>query len=271
MKNTTRNNCVIPLLCVLLSLLHAQAFSDKAACCKSDPDKSCENDEITSIIEKSRKAVKKLTSYQAKMEYLFIQDPELLDARTTRTGNMYYQKSDDDSNIRIHFEKIQRDDEDAAESRQEYLFDGVWLTRIDYSLEKVDKIQQAPQDQPIEAFTFIGRHFPLVGFSQAAPLGKDFTISHCNHNKEAKEDLLCLKLTPLKDSRYAKDYLKIRVWISAETFLPVRIEAESVNSDIYDISLINPATNKKLKNSIFTIETPDHFSKNVKPLQDRKD
>lgn len=271
--------CHITLLLLMLLSLQIQAGQNTCENADANDAPSCGQNQpanepltVEQVIEKSRQAVEKLKSYQAQMEYLFIQDPELLDARTTRLGKIYYQQEDDSSAIRIHFEKIQRDDEEPLQARQEYLFDGVWLTRMDYALEKVDRIQQAPENEPIEAFTFIRRHFPLVGFARAEPLTEDFTISWCDPQDNQKSDeIVCLKLEPFEESRFAKDYRKILVSVSRGAWLPVRIVAENVNGDIYDIALTDPDINKKLKKSIFTIETPAHFSKNVKPLQDRKD
>lgn len=226
-------------------------------------------DPVGEILKKLNTAAAKLETYQADIRYLYIQEPDLLDSRTLRIGKIYYKTEDKHSRLRIGFDTLQQDDEDPRKHREIFVFDGVWLTRVDFPLEKIDLVQHAPEDEPLDVFEFIGRHFPLIGFTNIADLSKDFDISLCEEPSDP--NVYCLDLAIPETSRYAKDYRRMRFEIDTRTNLPAKIIATSSQGDIYDIRLTEAILNKNIKNSIFSIETPPHFSKNMTPLQDRKD
>jgi len=240
-----------------------KALSEKA------PDKRCDEtiDELKQILKHLAEQTDKLQTYQAKIKYIVIQDPELIDSRTVRTGQIYYKKDQTGSRIRINFETLKQDEADVEKYREHYIFDGVWLTKIDHQLEKVDFYQQAPEDEPIDVFTRISQNFPLIGFSKADAMDKQFEITavseltSCDPNEP-----IHLRLKVKKDSIYKDDYKIIDFRLDKITFLPLHIVAISPDEDIYDIELLDSVLNKKFDNGVFNVETPDHFDKNRHPL-----
>ncbi len=56
-------------------------------------------------------------------------------------------------------------------------------------------------------------------------------------------------------------------WIDNDTFLPAKMTATSTEGDIFDIQLLDIKVNKKIKNAVFKLETPNHFSQNRAPLK----
>ena len=92
---------------------------------------------IEKILSEMNAATQKLTSCQANVSYLVVQDPEIyIDSKTLQNGVLYYQKADSGSKLRIRFDDLKQDDFDPIKQTEEYLFDGVWLTRIIYKLEQ---------------------------------------------------------------------------------------------------------------------------------------
>lgn len=225
---------------------------------KNSPEQS----KLETVLEKLNNATGKLTSLEAKIEYLFIQDPEMLDSRTLQKGDIYYARDDDGSRLRVNFKTRQQDDDKQQAYREEFIFDGVWLTRIDYKLEKIDYYQRAPADEPLDVFEFISHNFPMVGFTNTEKLGKDFDIELIDDNTSKYKDLTQLHLDVKKGSIYEKDYKDIDFWIDKEAFLPIRMTARSTEDDVHDINFLEIKINKKLKNSVFNVETPKHFSEN---------
>jgi hypothetical protein len=243
---------------------------DEKALSEKDQGQCCEEtkDELKQILKHLAEQTDKLQTYQAKIKYLLIQDPELIDSRTIRTGQLYYKKDQTGSRIRINFETLKQDEADVEKCREHYIFDGVWLTKIDYQLEKVDLYQQAPEDEPIDVFTRISQNFPLIGFSKADAMDKQFEITavsdltSCDPNEP-----IHLRLKVKKDSIYKDDYKIIDFRLDKVTFLPLHIVAVSPEEDIYDIELLDSVLNKKFDNGVFNVETPDHFDKNRHPLK----
>jgi outer membrane lipoprotein-sorting protein len=224
--------------------------------------------EIEKKLQKMHDATAKLKSCQATVSYLFIQDPDLLDSKTIKTGTLYYHKSGDRSRLRIRFDEMKEEDFEPEKRREEFLFDGVWLTRIDFKLKQIDRLQKAPEDSPMDVFELISHNFPLIGFSDIKELTKDFDIQ-LPKDTDSKHDCFNLLLTVKKGSKYENEYSKIDFQADGKTFMPQRIVAYSSQGDIYDIKFSVLELNKKLKNSVFTIETPSDFRENIEPLNEK--
>lgn len=265
---------ITALLCVIFSQNGVLA----AACCavekKEDADakeasKNCPKDEkLAKIFENIKKASENLKTCESEIAYLFIQDPDLIDSRTLRTGKLYYQKGTP-SLLRIRFETLKQDDFDAEKRVEDYKFDGVWFTKVDYKLKQVDLYQQAPTDEPVGVFELINRQFPLIGFSGVETLQKDFDITLVENSDTEPNATIQLYLEVKKESKFSDEYKKIDFWIDSSTFLPSRIKAYKTQDDVNDIRFLGTKINKNLKKAVFTIETPAHFSKNIEPLKQK--
>jgi len=260
----------------LVMLTACRSFSAlcPADCC-TDPDKpqtqsvcSSASAAVEQILDRMHKSAQSLTSLQADLEYLFIQDPELLEARTTRKGTLYYSKGADKSNLRISFQTVQQDQEEPQARPEHYLFDGIWLTKIDNALETVDLYQKAPTDKPVGVFDFISHNFPMVGFTDPKKLEIEFVISVSDVPAEPNQPQhLILKVRP--DSIYKDDYTKIEVWVNQKNWLPQRLTAVSVQGDFYDLTWLHLRINKQIPQEIFNLEIPSHFRKNTHPLEQK--
>jgi len=221
---------------------------------------------IDDILTRLQAQTSRLKSYQAEIHYLFIQDPELLDSRTLRKGTLYYKKDESGSKLRISFNTLKQDDGADEKYIEHFIFDGVWLTKIDFQLEKVDFYQQAPEDKPIDVFEFISHRFPLLGFTNTQLLREQFDIILVALRGPKSSNDIGLSLRPKENSPYKNDYAHISFYLDIATFLPARIAAKSTEGDIYDIQLLDIKVNKKIKNAVFRLETPEHFSQNRAPL-----
>jgi len=240
-----------------------------AASENTSPDKkqAPKKGKLDDILSRLTEQTGNLKSYQAEIEYLFIQDPELLDSKTLRKGRLYYKKDKAGSKLRVNFNTLKQDDADEEKHVEQFIFDGVWLTRIDYQLEKVDFYQQAEEDEPIDVFEFISHRFPMVGFTKTEHLHKQFEITPIPQKQPKSGNFIGLRLKINKGSIYEDNYKTIDVWIDDKSFLPAILLATSTEGDIYDIKLRDIKVNKKLKNTVFKVETPKHFSKNRESLK----
>ncbi|MHC4721376.1 MAG: hypothetical protein ACYS6I_01570, partial [Planctomycetota bacterium] len=177
------------VIIIVLASLAASALA-RAATCK--PDKSScpphairnthdasrtDPNKIDDILSHLNQSATQLKTYQAEIQYLFIQDPEFLDSKTLRKGRIYYKLAESGSKLRVSFDTLKQDDGADEKYVEHFLFDGVWLTRIDYQLEKVDFYQQTPEGRPIDVFEFISHRCPLVGFMKTKHLRQHFHIT----------------------------------------------------------------------------------------------
>jgi hypothetical protein len=221
---------------------------------------------LEGILSKMHEATQKLRSVQGDISHLKIEDPGLLDSRILRTGKLYYLKTDDRSYLRVHFQDLKQDDFEAEARRDDYLFDGVWLTRIDYKLEQIDMFQQAPEDKPADVFELIRHNFPLIGFNDIKALKEDFEITLAQTPDDPK-DTVRLLLTTRSESPFSEEYNRIDFWIDNSTYMPSRIRAHNVQGDIHDIQFSTLKINKNLEKAVFTVEKPAGFRKNIEPLK----
>ena len=229
----------------------------------------CEELSLDGVLKKLHEQSEKLKTYQARISYLVIQLPGVIDSHSLRKGRIYYLKDKKGSNLRIDLLTLKQDEDDPIREKKQFFFDGVWFTEIDHPFKRVESWQQARPNKPKDVFEFISQYFPIVGFSKIQDLPKNFDISMVKPLPGDSKKLIHLRLIVKKDSIYKDSYKAVDFWIDKKTFLPVRTLAKSTEEDIYDIRFADIKVNKKLKKSVFKVETPQHFSKNVNPLKQK--
>lgn len=200
-----------------------------------------------------------LKSYQGRIEYLFSQP--LFESQTLRKGLLYYEKSDGQSKLRINFQMLKQDEEKEREYIEHYIFDGVWLTHIDYQIKGIKCYQQAEPNRPVNAFELAKSSFPIIGFTKAEELEKEFEIKSAEKQKPKAADFIRLILKPRRGSVYKDDYTSIEFWICRKLYLPAKIVAISTEEDIYEIRLIEPKINEAIEKEIFELKIPEGFGK----------
>jgi len=216
------------------------------------------------VLERLKKQTAELKSYQGQIEYRFSQP--LLESETLRKGVLYYQKSEGKSALRINFQMLKQDDEEEQKYIEQYIFDGVWLTHIDYQIKEVKRYQRAEPNEPVDALELAGENFPIIGFSKVEELKKEFEIKLVEQQGGGAEDFIQLHLKVKVDSIYKDDYTSIDFWIDKKLYLPAKIVAVSTEEDIYQIKFLKAKVNKKLDEKVFEVKIPRGFGKEIIPL-----
>ncbi len=231
-------------------------------------------DAVDVVLKQLSLKTKQLKSYQAQVEYKFIQP--VFESTTLRKGELHYAMSGKKSKLRINFSTLKQDDEKEQKFHEEFIFDGVWLAQINYQTKQVIMRQLAEPNKPVGAFELAGRNLPIVGFTKIEDLKKQFDIKLVDQDKmtapviptEAKiQDFIQLHLKVKPDSKYKDKYTAIDFWIDKKLYLPARVVAVSTEEDIYQIKLLKPKVNKKLDMNIFDVEIPIGFGKEIIPLE----
>ncbi|HUT30862.1 MAG TPA: hypothetical protein VMX13_13805 [Sedimentisphaerales bacterium] len=260
-----KSKAVRTLVWVLLA-----AFPCGAGCCAESTTPSCANDvragPVEQILSELRQSTEQLESYQAQVEYLFVQ-PAPFDSTRLMKGLLYYQKVGDKSNLRMDFQTLKQDDEKTQKHIEQFIFDGVWLTQIDHQLEHVNRYQQAEPNEPVNAFELARRNFPIVGFTKVEELKKEFEIELVVGQESESDEPIQLHLKVKPDSIYKDDYTAIDVWIDKKSHLPAKIVAVTTEGDMYEIRLLKPRVNKKIDRKVFDFKIPEGFSLDEKPLR----
>ena len=216
---------------------------------------------VEAILTELSLKTKALEFYQGQIESLFRQP--LFESSSLREGVLYYQQSDIKSAIRINFQTLKQDDEGRQDYREDYIFDGLWLTHIDYQIKEVKLYQQAEPNAPADVFEVICERFPIIGFSKIEDLKKDFEIELIEQEKQKSEEFIKLHLKVKPDSIYKDDYTAIDFWIDKKLNLPARIIATSTEDDIYEIKLLDAKANEKIDKKVFEVSIPEGFGREI--------
>ncbi len=243
----------ILIIVAVMGVIGVCSFSS----CSATPAAGSKDDanSVSVVLDEMRQEASRLQSYQCKVEYLFSQP--LLESKTLRTGMLYYARFGDGSKLRINFDTLSQDDGPQQDYKECYIFDGQWLTHIDYQIKQVQKRQLAEANEPIDAFELAKRNFPIIGFSKTEDLKKEFEISQVGE----PNGLINLRLKVKPDSQYKDDYKSVEIWIDKKLMLPSKLTAVSTEDDIYEISFIEPKVNKPIAEKVFNVTIPPGFGK----------
>jgi outer membrane lipoprotein-sorting protein len=208
---------------------------------------------VSGVLDGLRQKTAQLRSYQCEVNYLFSQP--VLESKTLRTGKLYYARLGNGSKLRINFDTLTQDENPQQKYGEQYIFDGQWLTHIDYQIKQVQKRQLAEANEQIDAFELAKRNFPLIGFDKSEDLKKEFDVNLAGEVNGVID--LQLKVKP--DSIYKDDYKSVEVWIDKQLMLPAKISAVSTEGDIYEISFIKPKANETIDEKVFDFTIPAGF------------
>ncbi|MHC4488475.1 MAG: LolA family protein [Planctomycetota bacterium] len=237
-------------------------FSTCRACCCTEglagrQPKCPDANSVETILEQLRQKTTELKSYQGQVEYKFIQP--LLESEALRKGVLYYAKFGKQSKLRINFETLKQDDEKEQKYIEQFIFDGIWLTHIDYQIKTVKRYELTEPNKPLDAFDVAGKSLPIIGFTKIDDLKKQFEVKLVEQQKDQPESSIQLYLKVKPDSIYKDDYISINFWIDKELGLPAKVVAVSTEEDIYEIKFLRPKINKKIDKKVFEYKIPRGF------------
>lgn len=212
--------------------------------------------EPNDILQKLNQSVKNIKNLSAQIEYTHSQP--LFETQTVRIGRLFYIKDTNNSALRINFLSLKQDDLPQQKYREDYIFDGFKLTKIDFQSKSVTT-EQLAKDKPIEPFELVQSYFPIIGFSESSALDEQFHIS-----VEQTEPQMVLRLIPKENSEFFKTYKQIDCQIDPENFLPFNFSALTCDDEKITIRLIKTNTAAKIKRDVFNLDVPADFTKTQK-------
>jgi len=203
--------------------------------------------EVVQAIEKLNSAVGKLKQLAAQVEYIHAQP--LFDTQTIRTGNIFYVKDVNYTALRINFLTIKQDQSQRQNYREDYIFDGMKLTKIDYQ-SKSATTEQLSKDKPIEPFELVQDYFPIIGLAKPDEMTGQFNITVSRS---------VLRLIPKENSKFFKTYKHIEITINPENSLPCDFSAVTCEDEKIIIKLSQIDILTAIKNSVFDMNIPADF------------
>ncbi len=269
----------------------------KACECKSSDTKQPVEEKtnaVDAVLKQLNKKTSELVSYQAQLEYNFIQP--VVESEKLQKGVFYYTKLGKESKLRLNFQTRKIEDEEEEKyavqyivldgvylSHPDYQFEGTWLVHIDYEIEAVKYYQLAEAkepNKPVDAFDLASRNFPILGFTKIEDLKKQFELTLVEQMKSGPEDFIQLHLEVKPNSVYKDDYISIDFWIDKKLGLPAKIVAVSTEpatepielKDISEIKFLKPKVNKGMDKKVFEFKIPEGFDEpEIIPLKKKSE
>ena len=242
-------------------ILLAMVSNCRAGCCikslDSQREKEVKPDPVEAVLKQLNQKTKQLKSYQGQVEYEVNQP--WFETKTLRKGVLYYARFGRQSKLRINFETLKQDDEKEQKYIEHYIFDGIWLTHIDYQIKTVRRYQVAEPNKPVDAFDAASKNLPIIGFTKIDDLKKQFDVKLVEQKKGKPQIFIQLHLIVKPNSIYKDDYTSIDFWIDKELGLPAKVVAVSTEEDIYEIKFLRPKLNKKINKDVFKYKIPKGF------------
>jgi outer membrane lipoprotein-sorting protein len=226
--------------------------------------KTQDANELDTVLARLQERAASLKSYQARVDYVFKQP--LLESQQRRQGTLQYARFDDRSYLRLDFTTLQQDEEKEQRYGQQFFFDGIWLWYIDQQTKTVERRQMAEPNQPVDALALVSKQVPVIGFSKVEDLRRQFEVTLVPFSKpDAPFYHLHLKVKP--DSVYKDDYTTVDLLIDKNIGSPARIDAATVEEDVYEIRLLDPKVNTEVDRNVFKVNIPSGFAVQVVPLE----
>jgi outer membrane lipoprotein-sorting protein len=235
---------------------------------KAEPNDA--NRAVSDYLQKLNNRTKSLESYQCRIEYLFEQP--VFETKTLQKGDLYYQSAkggDSRSALRINFATRSEEEEKEQKYQDEYIFDGIWLTHIDYQVKEVKRYQSAEggkENESVDAFELVAKNFPILGFSKIEELEKKYDIK-LRRQGGGKDEFAVFTLSPRPESEH-QDYKTIDLWVDSSIDLPAKIIATNADGDIYTVSFLEPKVNQKIDKKVFEYKVPKGFTVEINKLNE---
>ncbi|OQA03594.1 MAG: Outer-membrane lipoprotein carrier protein [Planctomycetes bacterium ADurb.Bin401] len=208
---------------------------------------AAEPNKAVKTIEKLNQSARNLKNLTADIEYIHAQP--LFETQTIRTGKIYYTKDTNNGALRINFQTLKQDDSKQQNYKEDYIFDGMKLTRIDYQ-SKSAITEQYSTDKPIEPLELVQDYFPIIGLANPQEMTQEYDIT-VEGNK--------LKLIPKENSKFYNTYKQIEITIDSKFNLPVTFKASTAENEEITIKLGRIDISNKIKKEVFEISIPADF------------
>ncbi len=157
-------------------------------------------------------------------ELVYELDDEMTGDSQRRVGSVKYDAGDDERSPRFYvgFDTVQYDGPIIA-AKQEYAFDGRWLTEAKHNLKQMNRYEVVREGQQVETFKLGQGPFPMPFGQQADVLREYFEITKFDRRDDDPENTVHLRLVRKPGREEDINYVKLDMWVDVATFLPVKV------------------------------------------------
>jgi outer membrane lipoprotein-sorting protein len=174
-------------------------------------------------------------------------------------GRVVYQKyknanGEDDTRIRVTFEKKEMEGGVTINQKLDYKLEDAWLTDRDYQKKLEVRRQVLRPGQKMNLLKLGEGPFPLPIGQDKEAVKKEFEASKEAAKADDPKDAIHLKLVPKKDTRLAKRFTKLDVYVDQQTGMPRRIDATEKVGAMRTTELKNVKLNGGVQDADFALD-----------------
>ena len=171
-----------------------------------------------------------------------------------RTGKVLYESAPN-SRIRVTFDKREANKK-ITEDKVEYLLSGADLIDRTYRTKTQVKRKVLKPGEKLNLLKLGEGPFPLPIGQKKEDVHANFEVRKVEPKKDDPQNTVHLLLNPKPDTRFAKKFKSLDVWVDLKDNMPRRIETlDSNESTIRATELSSVQVNPKLTDADFTLST----------------
>ena len=178
---------------------------------------------------------------------------------STQSGRVLYDNSRAGKNarIRVTFDQVDEDGKIRKE-KHEYLLDGEWLTERSFRENSQIRRQVLAPGEKMNLLKLGEGPFPLPIGQPKEEVQKQFEVQKIVPAKDDPPGTVHIRLTPKPDTRFAKQFKKIDVWVDLKTHFTNRIDVIDPNGiAAKSTKLTDIKVNEPIKDDDFKLEPID--------------
>ncbi len=223
--------------------------------------------EALKILNRLEQAGDQYKTLRANVEYLV--EDKMTGDEEFRTGWIAYQKETENQpgKFRVSFEQLTLGKGRPTTSKQDYLFDGQWLTTAKHRIKEFRKIQVAAEGEKIDAMKIGKGPFPVPFGQKTDDVVKYLEPSTRPNQKGDPKNSSYLKFVPRKGQGKDVNFVRLDMWVDNETNLPVKIQSKDASKKVTTVTFKDIQPKSTLQPELFIMTKPAGWDLIVEPLK----
>lgn len=203
------------------------------------------------ILDKLEKAGDKYKTLKADIDYTIVMTQ--FGDTDKRTGRVAFQQKTKNTPAKfsIQFATRQLGKGRQFREKEDYAFDGRWLTIAKYKTREMTRYELCEKGKEIDVLTIGKGPFPIPFGQKAADVIKFCQVTTQPIKKGEPEKTSYIKLVPRKKYKKEMNFTQLEMWVDAKQHLPVKIVSRDRNKDITTVVFKKTETNVKLDKDVF--------------------
>lgn len=219
------------------------------------------------ILNRLEKAGEKYTTLRTDVEYRL--EDRMTGDEEFRTGWAAYQKKTDKQpgKFRVSFERLALGIGRPRKSKQDYIFDGQWLTIAKHRIKSITKLQIAAEGEAVDALKLGKGPFPIPFGQRAVDVIRYLEPTTRKPDKKDPKNTSYLRFVPRRGQEKDVNFVRLEMWVDNKTNLPVKIRTKDAGKKNTTVTFKNIKTQTTIDPKLFTMKKPPGWDLTVERLK----